>query len=67
MSRFRAIIKFWDKMYTPGIPKLTLIFGFDEELTEIFEVEDKAQFPKSQYRVEEKSFFGKVSMVFNLE
>ena len=48
LSCFRAIIKFRDKIYTPGISKLTLIFGFDEELTEIFEVEDKAKFPKSQ-------------------
>ena len=30
------------------IPKLPLIFEFDEELTEIFKVKGKAQFPEQQ-------------------
>ena len=38
--------QFWNS-HDKQIPKLTLIFEFDEELTEIFKVEDKAWFLKS--------------------
>ena len=37
--------QFWNS-HDKQIPKLTLIFEFDEEFTEIFMVKGKSQFPK---------------------
>ena len=45
--KFKDQGQFWNP-HDKQIPKLSLIFEFDEELTELFKVEGKAQFPKSQ-------------------
>ena len=47
---FNDQCQFWN-LLVMRTPKQTLIFEFDAALTELFKVEDKAQFPKSHYDI----------------
>ena len=42
--KFKDLGQFWNVLGM-GIPKLSSIFEIDEELTDLFKVEDKTQFP----------------------